>query len=144
MTGSSDGLERVIAQLLIVNGKLTRRLQAVSNLRHLTWSQVAVLARLDDGGPTTPADLARSEAVKPQSMSGSLANMEAEGLVERMPDPKDGRQILFGLTEEGRRTRKAVRVARQDWLRSAMASLSAKDLKILEGAAALFSRIADS
>ena len=102
-----------------------------------------MLARLDDGGPTTPAELARSEAVKPQSMSGSLANMEAEGLVERTPDPNDGRQILFGLTEEGRATRKAVRVARQDWLRSAMASLSAKDLRILEEAVAVLSRVAD-
>ena len=144
MAGSSSPLERAIAQLLIANGKLTRRLQAVSNLRHLTWSQVAVLARLDDGGPTTPADLARAEAVKPQSMSGTLANMEAEGLVVRMPDPNDGRQILFGLTDEGRETRRAVRLARQDWLRSAMASMSDKDLQTIEKAVTLLSKVADA
>jgi DNA-binding MarR family transcriptional regulator len=34
--------------------------------------------------------------VKPQSMGGTLAAMEEEGLVERQPHPTDGRQILYG------------------------------------------------
>src|ERR1700757_4484834 len=81
-----DALERSVLKLLTVTGKLTRRLRAISNARELTWSQVAIMARLERTGPMTPADLARAEAVKPQSMSGTLENMEAEGLVERKPD----------------------------------------------------------
>ena len=40
--------------------------------------------------------------MKPQSMGGTLAAMEEEGLVERRPHPTDRRQILFTLTADER------------------------------------------
>jgi DNA-binding MarR family transcriptional regulator len=141
---ATDALDQMIAKLLIANGNLSRRLQAESNFQRLTWSQVGVMSRLERGGPTTPAALARAEAVKPQSMSGTLANMETEGLVRRMPDPEDGRQILFELTEQGRNVRQAVRIARQDWLRSQMKNLSEDELDTLQAAVEIIGRMADN
>ena len=117
-------LEEAVTNLLLVTGQLTRRLRAETNSRQLTWSQVAIMARLDGAGPMTTADLARLESVKPQSMGGTLASMEEEGLVERYSHPTDGRQILFRLTTEGLKARKEVRIAKEEWLLRAMARLN--------------------
>lgn len=143
MKPSSDSLERAVSQLLVATAKLTRRLRVVSNMRELTWSQVAIMARLEVAGPMTTADLARAEAVKPQSMGGTLANMEVEGLVERRPDPTDGRHVLFAFTKSGKEVRNAARIAKQDWLRSAMAELDDEELKALTDAVGLINRIAN-
>jgi DNA-binding MarR family transcriptional regulator len=124
-------LEAAVADLLTVTGQLTRRLRAVSNTRELTWSQIAIMARMEEVGPMTSADLARAEAVKPQSMGATLAVMEEEGLVERQSHPTDGRQILYALTEEGLEARKKVRLAKRDWLLAAVAHLSSTEQKTL-------------
>src|SRR3984957_12925771 len=123
MKENRKNLEIAVTVLLSVTGQLTRRLRAVSNTRELTWSQVAIMARLEEAGPLTTADLARAESVKPQSMGGTLAAMEEEGLVERQPHPTDGRQILYALTDEGRDAKKKVSWAKGDWLVAAMRQL---------------------
>jgi DNA-binding MarR family transcriptional regulator len=137
-------LEEAVTNLLLVTGQLTRRLRAETNSRELTWSQVAVMARLDGAGPMTTADLARLESVKPQSMGGTLACMEEEGLVERYSHPTDGRQILFRLTTEGLKARQEVRIAKEEWLLRAMARLNPAEQRMLIAAIALIRRLGDS
>jgi DNA-binding MarR family transcriptional regulator len=61
--------------------------------------------------------------VKPQSMGGTLAAMEEEGLVERQPHPTDGRQILYALSDEGREAKAKVSLAKREWLLAAIAQL---------------------
>ena len=91
----------------------------------------------------TTADLARAEAVKPQSMGGTLAVMEEEGLVERQSHPTDGRQILYALTDEGMEARKKVSLAKRDWLLAAVAQLSSAEQKTLVDAVDIIRRIGD-
>lgn len=55
------------------------------------------------GGPATAAELARSEQITPQAMSATLGALEERRLVERRPDPADGRRVLMSLTQDGRR-----------------------------------------
>ena len=140
MKENRNNLEVAVTELLSVTGQLTRRLRAVSNTRELTWSQVAIMARLEEAGPSTTADLARAESVKPQSMGGTLAAMEAEGLVERQPHPTDGRQILYALTDEGREARRKVRLAKREWLLAAIAQLSLAEQKTLLAAVDIIRR----
>ena len=140
MKENRNNLEVAVTELLSVTGQLTRRLRAVSNTRELTWSQVAIMARLEEAGPSTTADLARAESVKPQSMGGTLAAMEAEGLVERQPHPTDGRQILYALTDEGREARRKVRLAKREWLLAAIAQLSPAEQKTLLAAVDIIRR----
>ena len=136
-------LEAAVAELLSVTGQLTRRLRAVSNTRQLTWSQVSIMARLEEAGPMTTADLARAEAVKPQSMGATLAMMEAEGLVERRRHPTDGRQVLYALTDEGQEARRKVRVAKRDWLLGAVEQLSPAEQKTLVAAVEIIRRLGE-
>jgi DNA-binding MarR family transcriptional regulator len=140
MKENRKNLEIAVTELLSVTGQLTRRLRAVSNTRELTWSQVAIMARLEEAGPLTTADLARAESVKPQSMGGTLAAMEEEGLVERQPHPTDGRQILYALTDEGREARTKVRLAKREWLLAAIAQLSRAEQKTLLAAVDIIRR----
>jgi DNA-binding MarR family transcriptional regulator len=140
MKENRKNLEIAVTELLSVTGQLTRRLRAVSNTRELTWSQVAIMARLEEAGPLTTADLARAESVKPQSMGGTLAAMEEEGLVERQPHPTDGRQILYALTDEGREARTKVSLAKREWLLAAIAQLSRGEQKALLAAVDIIRR----
>jgi DNA-binding MarR family transcriptional regulator len=137
-------LETAVADLLRATGQLLRRLRAESNPSELTWSQTAILARLDEEGSMTTADLARAESVKPQSMSAALAALEQEGLVQRQPHPTDGRQVLFALTDEGMEIRRHNRHLKQEWLSAAMAKLDRAEQQSLIAAAALIKRLSDS
>ena len=139
-----SSLEQAVTGLLLVTGQLTRRLRAETNLRELTWSQVAIMARLDGAGPMTTADLARAESVKPQTMGGTLAYMEEVGLVERHPHPTDGRQVLFALTAEGVEARRQTRIAKEEWLLRAMAKLDPDEQQTLISAIALIQRLGES
>src|SRR5271168_1666161 len=142
--GTSISLETLVAELSLAVGQLLRRLRAESNPDELTWSQTVVLARLEQAGPTTTADLARLESVKPQSMGATLAELEQEGLVERQPHPTDGRQVLFVLTGEGVEARRKRSAAKQKWLLAAIAKLDRGEQQMLMSAVALIKRLAEA
>ena len=139
----APSVDESVAELVLATLQLQRRLRNVSNPDELSWSQIAALARLEEIGAATTADLARVEGVKPQSMGALLATMEAEGLIERRPHPVDGRQVLFALTEEGMKTRKSYTLLKREWLANAIARLDPSDQQILAEAAALIRRIAN-
>lgn len=103
-------------------GRLLRRLRSTSSEGLLTPTQRSVLARLDREGLTTTATLARAEYVRPQSMRLTLGALESQGLVERAPDPEDGRKSVMSLTESGTATLAEVRAAKRDWLAQALAA----------------------
>ena len=67
--------------------------------------------------------LARSESMRPQSMSSLLFALEKLGLVERQDHPNDRRQVVFSLTPAGAVSDKRRRAARQEWLIEAISSL---------------------
>jgi DNA-binding MarR family transcriptional regulator len=140
----SLSVETAVADLLRATGQLLRRLRAESNPSELTWSQVATLARLDEEGSMTTADLARAESVKPQSMGAALAGLEQEGLVQRQSDPTDGRQVLFALTDKGIATRRHNSHLKREWLSAAVAKLNPTEQQSLIAAAALIKRLSDS
>jgi DNA-binding MarR family transcriptional regulator len=137
-------LETVITELSLAVGQLLRRLRAEANPDGLTWSQTVALSRLEKAGSMTTADLARAEAVKPQSMGATLAELEREGLVERQPHPTDGRQVLFALTAEGVEARRKRNVAKQKWLLAAMAKFDSDERQTLVSAAALIKRLSEA
>lgn len=141
---SLNSLETAVTELLRATGLLLRRLRAESNPTELTWSESMILARLDDAGWMTTADLARREAVKPQSVGAALAVLEEQGLVQRKPHPTDGRQVLFGLTEDGIATRQRRTLLKRQWISAAMAKLDPSERETLIAAAALFKRLAES
>jgi DNA-binding MarR family transcriptional regulator len=114
-------------------GLLVRRIRsdAPPELREFSWTQKAVLSRLEKDGPATSADLARAEGVKPQSMGAAITSLEEMGLVERKAHPTDGRQMNIKLTAKGTALRKGTREAKHTWLANAIAKLDKRDQAIL-------------
>lgn len=131
MTKAQKELEEAATDLLLAMGQIVRKLRLESASHELTWTQVAVMARLDRGGPATTADLARAEAIKPQSMGATLAYLQEQGVVERRAHPTDGRQFVFSLTEAGHRIRERASADKRAWLMKAMAELSPEERQAL-------------
>jgi|SRR4051794_39596354 DNA-binding MarR family transcriptional regulator len=131
-------------ELRSLAGKLKRRLREQAGPNDLTPSQISVLLRLEKDGPATVSSLARSEGMRPQSMSAAVAGLQAAGLVDGAPDPGDGRQTILSLTRACRDWIRAGRAARQDWLsRTIAARLSSREQDELAAAIGLLKRLVD-
>jgi DNA-binding MarR family transcriptional regulator len=124
---------------------LVRRISADAppELQEFSWTQKAVLRRLEKHGPATAADLARAEGVKPQSMGTALGLLEKMGLVERKAHPTDGRQINIKLTARGITLRRNTTEATYAWLSRAIAELDRQEQITLFKAGELFKRMAE-
>ncbi|MEU9114390.1 MarR family transcriptional regulator [Streptomyces sp. NPDC048483] len=134
--------ERLATDLGATVGQLMRRLRAASPQGELSPTQRAVIARIDADGPATTAALARAELVRPQSMRMTVGSLEERGVLARSPHPTDGRQVVFSLTEEGRRVLKDVRQAKQNWLAVAIAErLTPQEQRTLATATELMRRL---
>jgi DNA-binding MarR family transcriptional regulator len=125
-------------------GKLIRRVREQAHPGDFTSAQKSVLHRLERDGPATVSALARAESVRPQSMRITVAALEGMGAISGEPDPSDGRQTLIALTPAFRKTIKASRAAKDDWLyRALQAQLSSEEQEALADAVKLLQRLAD-
>jgi DNA-binding MarR family transcriptional regulator len=125
-------------------GKLRRTLRDQAGPGEFNTSESSVLLRLEKDGPATASNLARAEAMRPQSMSAVIAPLEAAGLVSGAPDPKDGRQTLFSLTQKCRKLMDERRAAKQDWLtKTILAKVSAQEQEQLDVALKILARLAE-
>jgi DNA-binding MarR family transcriptional regulator len=131
----ADRASTLASEMRTLIGKLKRKLRDQTGHDDFTSSQAAVLLRLEKDGPATASNLARAEAMRPQSMSAAIAPLEAAGLVSGAPDPNDGRQTFLSLTHKCRDLLQKRRAAKQDWLtRTIQAKLSAQDqAKLADG-----------
>jgi DNA-binding MarR family transcriptional regulator len=102
-TSAALDLLRAGDDLRVALGRIVRRIRQGHAPGELTLSELSVLSRLDREGPMTPGRLAVEERVRPQAMGATLAVLEERGVVERAPDPSDGRRVLMSVAPAGRR-----------------------------------------
>lgn len=119
-------LSGTAAALRLAVGRLFRHMRKESSGGH-SLTQLGMLATLDRQGPTTLGDLAVSEGVAKPTVTKGIADLTAEGLVEKVPDPTDGRVCFARLTDEGRRDLEEIRSRREAWLADRLADLSPAD-----------------
>ncbi|MFF8729319.1 MarR family winged helix-turn-helix transcriptional regulator [Streptomyces sp. NPDC015171] len=112
----SPSAVRASREVRAVISRLRRRILSASEVEDITLSQASLLARLSDRGSVTASELAAAEGVRHQSITATVASLAALGLVERSPDPGDGRRLLITLTPEGGRRVEEGRQARTEWL----------------------------
>lgn len=139
---ASQQTHALATELAGVAGGLMRRLRAASQAEEFTPSQRSVLHRVDTGGPTTTAELARAELVRPQSMRATVGVLEERGMLRRSPHPTDGRQVVFSLTDAGRVALADLRRAKHDWLEERLQDrLDAAERETVAQAVALMKRL---
>ncbi len=76
-----------------------RRAVRPSELNAAALSTLDALAR---SGPLRITDLVALERISQPGMTGLVARLAGAGLVDRSPDPTDGRATLVRLTDAGR------------------------------------------
>jgi DNA-binding MarR family transcriptional regulator len=135
----------VAGALRVSIGLLVRRLRQAKSEGDLTLPESSALAHLDRGGPTTSAALAKVEQISPQSMGTTLGGLERRGLIERRPDPEDGRRIVMSLTDAGLQMLRNRRDAGTEHLAKALSTeFSGSELKQLMVGAQLIERLAQN
>ena len=135
---------RASADVRGVVGRLRRRLREVAadGGGGLSPSQMAVFNRLAKDGDSSASVLAAAEGVRPQSMAAILTALDAHGLIQRRPDPEDGRRQLITLSAVGRERAAGDRQARAEWLaRRLHEDFTESERHTLIAAAALLERL---
>ena len=85
------------------------------SVRRFNFSTLSVLHTLARNGPLRLTDLLATEQLKQPALTSLVTKLEQDGLLQRRPDPNDGRAMLLSLTRAGRqvvRSRHAERVTK--------------------------------
>src|SRR5919112_6590832 len=117
------------AHLRIAIVRTARRLrqEAAAETAGLTPTSVAALATIERHGPITPSEIAAIERVKRPTITRTLGCLEREGLIDRTPDPADGRSALVSVNGAGRERLRRVRSRKNASLARRMRDLSAEE-----------------
>lgn len=124
--------------------RLNRRLRQERGAGSLSPNQLEVLGHLRRHGSATPGEVAAAQRQRPQSLTRVFAELEAEGLVARATGTADRRRSVLSLTDAGRRALERDMAERDAWLARALGGLSATERGVLELAAELMERVADT
>jgi DNA-binding MarR family transcriptional regulator len=124
-------------RLAIVRTARRLRQEAAGGGTELTPTSAAALATVERHGPLTPSELAEIERVKRPTATRTLRVLEEEGLLDRAPDPGDGRSCLVSITPAGRERLRRLRGRKNAYLARRMRELPGEDVETLERASAI-------
>ncbi len=101
----------------------------------LPWSTARTLSLIEELGPARVTVLAVADEVSQPTMTTLVQRLEADGLVDRSPDPHDARASLVALTPAGTRALAGARRARARALGDVLAAVqpSEADLRTAVG-----------
>ena len=128
-------------RLAIVRTARRLRQEAAEGVTELTPTAVSALATVERHGPLTPSELAGIERVKRPTATRTLRVLLEAGLVERTPDPADGRSALVSVNSAGRERLRRLRGRKNAYLARRMRGLPAADVATLERAAEILEGI---
>ncbi len=100
--GTAESDDKLVAAARAA-AKLARQVTIPLGQVDISLPQYRVLAFLDEGD-AAPSDLAGHLSVSRPSITALMDGLITRGLVERRPDPDDGRRVSHHLTEDGRST----------------------------------------
>jgi len=130
------------SELRISVHRLTRRLRQQTPTDGLTLTQLSALTVIWREGPLTAGDLAAKEQVRPPSITRVLTGLESLDLVQRLDNPRDGRQVLVQITPLGAHRMEEYVRARELWLEQQLAAMPEQDRDLLSKATLLLDQLA--
>jgi MarR family transcriptional regulator, organic hydroperoxide resistance regulator len=93
-----------------------------------------ILRRLWDEDGQTPGEIARQLELSTPTVTKAAMRMEAAGLIDRRPDPRDARLVRLFLSERGRALEKTVAEEMAQLARRSLATLSEDQVRALVAA----------
>lgn len=139
-TLNAQQLTRMATDLRLACMRISRRIRFESS-HDVAPHQFSVLCRLEEA-PRTPGELAEIERVAKPSMTRTVGALVDRGLVLRQDDPLDGRSVILSLSEEGRRSVRAIRRKRDAWMASRVARLTPEEQDVLARATEILAKVA--
>ena len=139
---NDDLAPETAARLQMSTTRLARRLRREAGAQ-LTPSQLSVMASIHRHGTVTLGALAELERVAPPTITRVVAKLEADGLVERTPDPADRRVARVSTTAAGDELVAQARRRKVAWLAERLERLPARDRARIESALDALERLAD-
>src|SRR6188472_1512598 len=134
-------------ELRVAIGRVARRMRqlyAVERGEAASFTEVAVLVRLERDGPCSPTELAGRERVTSQAIAAVVRELERRALISRARAAGDGRRVVVTITEAGRRVlRDREQTVMDALIRSLGHHFSAREREQLQRAAPLLERLAD-
>lgn len=134
--------------LRLAVGRLARRIRQIYSLGReggATFTEAAILVRLEREGPVSPGELAGREKVTSQAIAAVITELQRRGLVRRGADPADGRKVIVSITGAGRAVLRDNEQAVARALISALAgSFTPDELRRLDDAVPLLNRLAET
>ncbi len=137
---TTQQLTSMATDLRLACMRISRRVRFESS-HDVAPHQFSVLCRLEEA-PRTPGELAEIERVAKPSMTRTVGALVERGLVLRQPDPTDGRQVILSITDEGRRSVRAIRRKRDAWMASRVSLLSPEEQDVLARATVILTKVA--
>ena len=138
-------VDGVAAALLASVSMLVRRIRQVPVEGGLTMPERQALSQLDRYGPATSSELARQAQITAQAMGATLGALQARGLIERRPDPQDGRRVILTVTDAGLQQLRDKRNARAELVAGALSDgFTPAELQQLAAAGPLLERLAQN
>ena len=129
-----ESLAETASHLRLVINRTARRMRQEAGTE-LRASSASALTSVELHGPLTPSELAEVERIKRPSATRILRGLEGEGLIERTPDPNDGRSALISITADGRERLRRLRQRKNAYLARRMRDLDPVEISALARAA---------
>lgn len=131
-----------ITRLRVAVGRLHRRL-AQRSTSELTFAQISALVMVEKHGPIRQGELAAREKVAAPSMTRTVSGLVEAGLVQKIPDPEDGRSCHIVVTPAARTLLEKVRTERTAMLAERAARLSPQQYETLVAALPVLEQLAE-
>jgi DNA-binding MarR family transcriptional regulator len=109
----------------------------------ITPSQSSALARIEQDGPLRLGALAELEGTTPATISRVVDSLSDRHLIERVPDPLDGRASLVRLSDEGGAVLHDLRARYTEVLRGAIAELSEGERRVMRESIPVLTRLSE-
>jgi DNA-binding MarR family transcriptional regulator len=128
-------------RMAIVRTARRLRQEAAGEGTELTPTAGSALAAVERHGPLTPSELARIERIKRPTATRILRVLLEAGLVDRTPDPADGRSALVSVNAAGRERLCRLRGRKNAFLARRMRELPPADVETLDRAATILEQL---
>ena len=129
--GESDAAELSSAHRIQLAVTRLARMMRREVRASLTPSQASALSTIRTEGPLTLGELAERESVAPPSITSLVRRLEADGYVERVPDPSDARVCRVRVTRTAEGLVIQARERKANWLLERMDRLSEEQRRAL-------------